>query len=59
MNKTTTFSIIVVLISMVTILFVMKTNNHLECDSKTEITHKTNGDKIVIEVHICKEKYNL
>jgi hypothetical protein len=59
MSKTTTFSIIVVLISIVAIIFIKKTNDHKECDSNTEITYENNGEKIVSEIHLCKEKYNL
>lgn len=59
MNKTFLFSVIVILISIGSIIFIIHTNDHEECELKTEINYSKNGEKIVSEIHICKEKYNL
>ncbi|WP_179377180.1 hypothetical protein [Winogradskyella wichelsiae] len=50
---------IVILISIGSVIFIIHTNDHEECELKTEINYGENEEKIVSEIHICKEKYNL
>lgn len=59
MKKTLTFSITTILMSLVLLIFIKQTNDHKECETKTQIAYGNNGEKIVSERHTCKEKFNL
>ena len=41
------------------ISFIYFSNDHVECETLTEITYGLNGEKITTETHNCKEKFNL
>ena len=50
--------ICIVLVSSV-ISFIYFSNDHVECETLTEINYGLNGEKITTETHNCKEKFNL
>ncbi len=50
-------SILIILVSIVSVIFIYYNNNHTECETKT--SYDTNGNKTEVKTHICKVKYNL
>jgi uncharacterized protein YpmB len=52
-------SILIILVSIVSVIFIYYNNDHKECETKTETSYDANGNKTEIKKHICKEKYNL
>ena len=59
MKRMTVFSTLLILFSITTFIIITKTNDHKECHRKTEFSYGTHGEKIISEIHVCKEKYNL
>ncbi len=59
MNRRLIFPILTIVISVVAIIFIRQSNDHKECGTQTEITYSNNGEKMVSEIHICKESFNL
>ncbi len=58
--KKTIFSILGMLTLLVgAVSFMLKSNDHSECDTKIETGYNDNGDKVTTETHICKENYNM
>ncbi len=55
----TVFSTLSILFSIITFIIIRNTNDHKECHTKTEFSYGYNGEKIVSEIHVCEEKYNL
>ncbi len=55
----TIISTIIISISICGVMFIYFNNNHSECDTKTETSFGENGEKVIREKHICKEKYNI
>jgi hypothetical protein len=53
------FSIPLILFSMIAYIVIKNTNDHEECNTRSEIVFSTNGEKIVSEIHVCKENFNL
>ena len=41
------------------ILFIKKSNDHLECNNESVTIENSNGEIITTNKHICKEKYSL
>jgi len=41
------------------ICFIHFSNDHAECENIMEYSFGENGEKIAIEKHICKERFNL
>jgi len=58
MKKTIISLTIIVVLSAVIFICIKRSNDHIECETKTEIAYGNNGEKIISEIHICKEKYN-
>lgn len=58
MKKVHSISVLVIITSLVTIFAITYANDHKECDTKTEITFDNDGNRIVSEIHMCKEKFN-
>jgi hypothetical protein len=46
-------------ISFSATFFVIKSNDHKECDTVIKIELDKNGNSVRKEEHICKEKYSL
>jgi uncharacterized protein YxeA len=59
MKKTFIVSITIILLSIMAILFIKKSNDHLECFNETEAIKNSNGNVVTTNKHICKEKYNI
>lgn len=59
MKKMSIISISIILFSVLVVMFIIYSNNHNECETKTETTIGNNGEKITTEVHVCKERFNL
>ena len=59
MKKVTIISIIIISLSICGVIFIYFANDHSECDNKIETSFGENGEKIIKEKHICKEKYNI
>lgn len=56
-----TFLVVFVTLICITIgslLFIKKNNDHKECDTQIVYTKDSDGNTITAEKHICKEKYN-
>lgn len=47
----------VVLLAVGGVLFIHFTNNHEECETVKEYTVTPKGEKIVIERHVCQERF--
>ena len=59
MKKTIGFSFAIILISVLAILFIKDSNDHIECSEIQETKTLKNGTTIVTtNKHVCKEKYN-
>jgi hypothetical protein len=58
MKKTLLSSLIVFISTFGILLFIILSNDHLECIKRTETKRYSNGSIVTIEKHICKEKYN-
>jgi uncharacterized membrane protein len=57
-TKTIALVIIIFILSFSATFFIIKSNDHKECNT-LEIKRKdTNGNLIVSQKHICKEKYS-
>ncbi|WP_412985325.1 hypothetical protein [Pontimicrobium sp. IMCC45349] len=52
-------SISIILFSVLVVIFITYSNNHNECETKTESTIGVNGETIITEIHVCKERYNI
>ncbi|WP_157504773.1 hypothetical protein [Flavobacterium tegetincola] len=50
------FSIIISTASV--LLFIHFSNDHIECETVSNTVKKSNGETVITERHICKEKYN-
>ena len=59
MKKTLIISLTAICMSVMGIIFIKYSNDHKECETKTEIAFGDNDEKIVSEIHVCKEKFNL
>jgi hypothetical protein len=59
MKKTASVSLIIILISIMAILFIKVSNDHLECYNEIETIEHSNGKVVTTNKHICKEKYNI
>ncbi len=59
MNKRTLFLAAIVFTACVALYFIYNSNDHIECEIKTEVTYGSKGEKIITDTHICKEKFNL
>lgn len=56
-----TFLVVFVTLTCITIgslLFIKKNNDHKECDTEMVYTKDSHGNNIATKKHICKEKYN-
>ena len=56
------FIVIILLVTAITILgivFIHFTNDHVECEQKVETVIKADGTEVRTSKHICKERYNL
>ena len=59
MKKTILFSITVILVSVIAILFIKDSNDHHECSQIQEIKTSNSGTTVVTtNTHVCKEKFN-
>ena len=58
MNKKTLLLLLVAFVlSFSATFFIIRSNDHKECESvMKEVTDK-NGNKVVLKDHVCKEKY--
>ena len=41
------------------ILFIKKSNDHIECYNETKTIENSSGKVVTTNKHICKEKYNI
>lgn len=41
------------------VLFILKSNDHTECETNIETVFNDKGEKVTTETHICKETYNM
>ncbi len=55
-NIITLFSIAILTISCLG--FIHFSNDHVECETISESIKNANSEIVIIEKHICKEKYN-
>lgn len=47
----------IIIIGIAALVFIHFTNNHMECNTVTKISVGLNGEKVVVDRHICKERY--
>jgi hypothetical protein len=40
------------------VIFILYSNDHLECDTITKTTVSKSGEKITTTEHVCKERFN-
>ena len=40
-------------------IFIIKNNDHIECETVVKKHKNNNGDIVTYKEHICKEKYSL
>ena len=60
--KKRTFNFIligIVVLAISALTFIHFTNDHMECEVVNETSVGANGKQIVVNKHICREKYNL
>lgn len=60
MNKLKLIMVIsgIVILTISILTFIRLNNDHKECSTETTFSKKNNSEKIKVEKHICKEKYN-
>jgi hypothetical protein len=60
MNKLKFIMVIsgIVILTILTLTFIRRNNDHKECSTETTISKNNKGEEIKVEKHICKEKYN-
>lgn len=59
MKKSIVILSVLVLGTIGTIVFINNSNDHKECSTTVEQTKDVDGNVVMTEKHICKEKYNL
>lgn len=47
-----------IIIFMSLIMFIILSNDHVECGSATKYSVGENGEKISTTTHVCKEKFS-
>lgn len=40
------------------VIFIKVSNDHKECETEVKISLNNNGEKVEVNKHICKEKFN-
>lgn len=59
MNKKTILIVVIVFIaSFSATFFIIKSNDHKECATEQIKTKDANGNLVLSQKHICKEKYS-
>ncbi len=48
----------ILIITVSTLIFVRNNNDHKECTNEITILPNNKGEKVKVDKHICKEKYN-
>jgi hypothetical protein len=58
MNKKTLLLLLVAFVlSFSVTFFIIRSNDHKECESVIKRFTDKNGNKVVLKEHVCKEKY--
>lgn len=57
-TRTLLFIALLFVISFSTIFFIIKSNDHKECDIVIKKDLDKNGIEVTKEEHVCKEKYS-
>ncbi|TDE52976.1 hypothetical protein [Flavobacterium sp. GT3P67] len=57
-KRTLIFIALLFVISFSTTFFIIRSNDHKECDTLVKKELDKNGNKITIKEHVCKEKYS-
>ena len=57
-KRTLIFIALLFVVSFSTTLFILKSNDHKECDIVIKKELDKNGVKVTKEEHVCKEKYS-
>lgn len=57
-KRTLIFIALLFVISFSTTFFIIRSNDHIECDTLVKKEMDKNGNQIVTEEHVCKEKYS-
>jgi hypothetical protein len=57
-TRTLLFIALIFLISFSTIFFIIRSNDHKECDIVIKKDLDKNGIEVTKEEHVCKEKYS-
>jgi hypothetical protein len=59
-NKNTIMTVILIFtIGFATTIFIIKSNDHIECETVVKKYKNNNGDMVTLKEHVCKEKYSL
>lgn len=48
----------ILILTLSVLAFIRFSNDHIECNAVVINKLEKNGNKVVLEKHICKEKYN-
>ncbi len=58
MNKKTLLTLLIAFVfSFSATFFIIKSNDHKECERVMKRVTDKNGNKVVLKEHVCKEKY--
>ena len=57
-TRTLLFIALIFVISFLTIFFIIRSNDHKECDIIIKKDLDKNGIEVTKEEHVCKEKYS-
>ncbi len=58
MNRKIILLGVIVLAAVGGYVFIRSSNNHKECSTVKSVTTDENGNQVVNEKHVCKEKYS-
>lgn len=57
-KRNLTLYLILLVVMLVALVFIYRSNDHQECDTLTKTIVDENGIKTVTTAHVCKERFN-
>lgn len=58
-NKQILTSILIIVTALTGTIFITHTNDHKECQTRTELSLGNEGETIISETHVCRELFHL
>lgn len=58
MNRSTLIMGSIFILTISFVMFIHFSNDHIECDTIVTRELDTNGNKVTVEEHVCKENYS-